>query len=83
MLFGKTPWIASTPDKLLQKIEEKSELRFDPGTKVSEELKGLLKSMLQVEEKERIGWEELFQQKYLQDLSKNQTIIDIVEKSIR
>ncbi len=40
-------------------------------------------NMLQIEEEDRIGWEQLFEDKYLQDLSKNKTVIDIVENSIK
>ena len=83
MLTGKAPWVASSPPALLAKIHAKSELRFDDKQIISDALKTLLINMLQVEEEDRIGWEQLFNDDYLRELQKNDAVNSIIEKSIK
>lgn len=76
MLYGKTPWSGNTPQGLLQHIL-KTPLKFpEPVNKningysnglvkkispLSNEIKELLKKMLEVTEEKRISWEEIFE----------------------
>lgn len=59
MLYGKTPWSADSPYKLLENINN-IPLDFPEKPVRSQEVKDLLKLMLIVEDKERISWLELF-----------------------
>ena len=76
MLYGKTPWAGSTPQNLSSNIL-KTPLKFpEPVAKnvngysnalmkkmapLSNEIKELLKKMLEVTEEKRISWEEMFE----------------------
>eukprot|EP00828_Plagiopyla_frontata_P015023 TRINITY_DN1954_c0_g1_i5.p1 TRINITY_DN1954_c0_g1~~TRINITY_DN1954_c0_g1_i5.p1 ORF type:complete len:573 (-),score=107.27 TRINITY_DN1954_c0_g1_i5:71-1789(-) len=59
MLFGNTPWPARSQYELIQNIM-KVPVRFQEGVNISKESKDFIKRCLQVEEKERISWDEIF-----------------------
>jgi serine/threonine protein kinase len=59
MLFGKTPWSARSQYDLIKNIENVP-LKFPYTVSISEESKDLLKRSLQIEERNRLSWEELF-----------------------
>lgn len=65
MLYGKTPWTAENIPELLQNIQNKP-LDFGDN-KGKEEIKLLIKKMLTVNTKERIGWKEIFGFSLFQD----------------
>lgn len=57
MLHGKTPWSASTEYELIKNIETKP-LIVDP--EVSSQSRDFLAKTLQVEEGDRVSWDEVF-----------------------
>ncbi len=59
LLFGRTPFRASSPEQLLTKIKT-TELVFPEERKISGEMEQLLRAMLTIEEEERISWNEIF-----------------------
>lgn len=99
MLYGKTPWTGTTPQNLLKHIL-KTPLKFpEPMMNgysnalvkklppISNEMKELLKRMLEVTEEKRINWEEMFEheifkeKKIVQEIHEEKKEIDIkVEK---
>ena len=58
LLFGKLPWTAFSIPRLYKNIKEKP-LEFP--SEIKEETKNLIKSMLKVNDKERITWKEVFE----------------------
>lgn len=60
ILYGRTPFTAKSPKELLDKLLSEK-LYFPENIKKSEEIKNLLRSMLQVKEEDRISWLELFE----------------------
>lgn len=79
MLYGQTPWKGKSAFTLLKEIEGKS-LSFPENPTISEEIKGILTKMLQLEEQERISWEELFEMKLLEEEIENNSFN--LEKSL-
>jgi serine/threonine protein kinase len=69
MLYGKTPWQGKSPNDLLDKIE-KFEVRFPDVPIVGEPLKRLLSAMLRREEKDRLSWEEIFENAHFTEQTK-------------
>lgn len=64
MLYGQTPFIASTVSGLEQDQRSKlvnKHLEFPSNVVVAMVVKDLISKMLQYEEKDRISWEEVFQ----------------------
>lgn len=59
MLCGKTPWPARDQLDLIQNIK-KMPIRFPFDVKISDVSKEFIKGCLQHEEKNRFGWEEIF-----------------------
>lgn len=82
MLFGRTPWPARNQNELVENIK-KMPIKFPFDTKISDISKEFIKSCLQYDEKNRFGWEEIFQHPIylemggspLNKLNKKQTII--------
>ncbi|KRX10021.1 Protein kinase-like domain [Pseudocohnilembus persalinus] len=69
MLNGKKPWIANTITELLYNIRNQG-LTFLVDN-ISEQSVQLLNSMLQIEEENRISWEELYQHPFVKQLYYN------------
>ena len=63
MLHGATPWTGSTPYELIQNIENKP---LKINQKFSPNVIQLIKSMLKIEEKDRIGWDDLLRHNVFQ-----------------
>ncbi len=59
MLYGRTPWMASSPFQLYQNIR-KLKLEFDLRPQRSDASKGLLRKMLVIDDRHRVAWPELF-----------------------
>jgi len=73
MLFGKNPWIIQNIDNsklsvksFLKNIRENG-LIFPKEVKISEKSKNLIKEMLMYDEEDRLSWEEVFQEAFLQE----------------
>ena len=64
MLYGKVPWKGKSPFDLVEKIE-KLELLFPETPVIDSNIKILIKKLLTKEEKDRISWEDLFNQSIL------------------
>ncbi|CAK73665.1 unnamed protein product (macronuclear) [Paramecium tetraurelia] len=77
VLYGTTPWRASSFSELILKISSVP-LRFPAIPRVSEQMKQIIFKMLQVEEKDRMSWEELFQLQIQED----QESMTIINRSI-
>jgi serine/threonine-protein kinase ULK/ATG1 len=60
LLYGVTPWNASTQTNLAKAITTK-ELSFPETPKRSQIVKDILSKMLVVKEEDRISWYELFE----------------------
>lgn len=58
MLVGQRPWHVSTDYMLLQNILSKP-LKFPETNLISEEVQGLLKQMLEIEDDKRLNWKEV------------------------
>lgn len=88
MLYGKTPWVGKTPQDLLNHIL-KNPLKFLEFSKndhyqssllkkpppVSNEMKELLKKMLEVTEEKRISWEDIFEHDIFRKKNSGETIL--------
>ncbi|KAL4509455.1 hypothetical protein ABPG73_022671 [Tetrahymena malaccensis] len=59
MIYGRTPWTASSQIELLNKINSQP-LQFPSDVKSSYNTKDIIIRMLKVQENERISWEEIF-----------------------
>lgn len=71
LLFGRTPWttmhsMSVSVNVFLKTIREKG-LFFPKEVKVSEKSKSLIQEMLMYDEEDRISWEELFKEDFLQE----------------
>ncbi|CAD8165375.1 unnamed protein product [Paramecium octaurelia] len=77
VLYGTTPWRANSFSELILKICSVP-LRFPAIPRVSEYMKQIISKMLQVEEKDRMSWEELFQLQIQED----QESMTIINRSI-
>ncbi|CAD8170006.1 unnamed protein product [Paramecium octaurelia] len=58
-LYGATPWYHETSSQLLKDIQEQT-LRFPKYPKVSDISKSFIKKCLEINEKERIDWMDIF-----------------------
>ncbi|EGR33011.1 protein kinase domain protein [Ichthyophthirius multifiliis] len=67
MVYGKTPWKAANIYDLIIKIN-KEKLLYPQEPLISDQLKEIIGKMLELEEKNRIGWEQLFGLKIFQDI---------------
>jgi len=59
MLYGKTPWMGTSQLNLFNNIKEKP-LVFPAEPVRSENVKSLIRRMLQLKEEERISWSDVF-----------------------
>ncbi|CAD8154731.1 unnamed protein product [Paramecium pentaurelia] len=60
VLYGQTPWKASSIQELMIKIQTVP-IKFPAIPRVSDQMKQIISKMLKVDEKDRMSWEELFQ----------------------
>ncbi|CAD8148430.1 unnamed protein product [Paramecium octaurelia] len=60
VLYGQTPWKASSINELMMKIQSVP-IRFPATPRVSDQMKQIISKMLIVDEKDRMSWDELFQ----------------------
>jgi len=68
MLFGKTPWPAHSQYELVKNITGMS-LKFPYNIQITETSKNFLKQCLEIEEENRISWEELLDHKVFREPS--------------
>jgi len=84
MLIGKTPFKASNPMELLQKIEKQkddipfyNENQVDASQLISPEAKDLILSLLKIQPNHRISFEELFTHPFIiQNLSRHSSFLE-------
>ena len=75
MLEGKTPWTGNDLIDLKQNIQTKP-LIFKDNIK-NTKIKNLIKSMLTLESKNRIGWSEIFENELFQKMQLEQNKISL------
>lgn len=65
LLYGNFPFFALSLQELFHKIRKKhgDNLKFDKNIPVSDLMKSLIRSLLQMDPKKRISWEEFFNHK--------------------
>ena len=75
MLEGRTPWTGNDLIDLKQNIQTKP-LVFKDNIK-NTKIKNLIKSMLTLESKNRIGWSEIFENELFQKMQLEQNKISL------
>ncbi|KAL4466404.1 hypothetical protein ABPG73_019022 [Tetrahymena malaccensis] len=54
------PWQANSQVQLLKEIEKNKEIQFPESKNLSQKVKELIRKMLQINEEDRLNWEDLF-----------------------